>query len=220
MPTLPIAPSADFLAWLAPDRILLWLLAMVRFLGMLLASPLFGQTQLPMQVRVMVAMALTLVLAAGLSAGAPPALPGDLPRFLLLVGQELGLGLLIGYSFNLVFYAIKATGEYLSMQIGLNAASALDPSMGMVNAIMGQLYFYVAMLALLGLNLHHWLIASVYRSFAHLPVGQSWSRFSIVSLPLKIAVGLFSVSLCLPFTVELLTQAFERIIRTIPAFFG
>jgi flagellar biosynthetic protein FliR len=175
---------------------------------MLISSPFFQQSTIPAQIKVILALSLSLVLYAihGVPVGSAQGvglIAKSLPEFLLLMGQELGLGLLIGFTANLIFYGVRMTGEYLSVQMGLAIASAFDPASGTQGAIVGQVYYYFAMLIFLSLDLHHWLILAVHHSYTLIPVGEWYQLLTAGALTerlLTLSAGMFvlSLSLALP----------------------
>jgi flagellar biosynthetic protein FliR len=146
-----------------------FLLVLCRLAGMLASAPLLNMRSVPAQVKVGLAVTTALILFP--LHGAQVSIPKDLIQFSLMVIQESIIGLLIGFTANLVFMGLQVAGEYISMQMGLSAANVLDPVTQTQSAIIGQFFFYLGGLLFLSLNIHHGLIIGIDRSFQWIPLG-------------------------------------------------
>ena len=152
------------------NSILAFLLIVFRISGMILAAPLLGMRNIPMQTKVGFAFAFALIL---FPLHATHALPQskDLIQFAAVVFQEVAIGLLLGFTANLTFMALQMAGEFMSTQMGLSVAHVLDPVTQSQSPLIGQFFFYFAALLFLSLNVHHALIAGIDRSFTWIPLG-------------------------------------------------
>lgn len=157
------------LSLLTLNTVIAFLLVLFRIAGMIVSAPLFNMTNIPAQVKVGFAVAIALILFPLHSANL--VLPKDLIQFALLAIQETILGILIGFTANLVFVALQVAGEFFSMQMGLSIANMMDPVTHIQSAVVGQFFFYFAALLFLNLNIHHALIVGVDRSFNAIPLG-------------------------------------------------
>lgn len=245
---------------LTTNTLLLFLLLLTRISGMLVAAPFFSTMNIPMQVKIGIAVAIALVLFPiySLKAHLPAT---DLWSFSWSVGQELAIGLIIGFAASLLFTAVQMAGSHVTMQMGLGMAQAVDPIYQEQSPVVGQLYFVLAITLFLSLNIHHSLIIAVGKSFDAVPLAAGFQGMGLltgrmmamasnlftlsvmlilpilgimlvkeiamafmakimpqmnifmVSLPLKIALGLLLISMTLPFTAELLGKAYEELVR-------
>ena len=91
--------SSDINAWIAG---LLW--PLTRILGLVAAAPLFGHASVPVSAKVVLGVLLALVIAPTVPA-VPAADPMSYAGLLILV-QELLIGLAMGFSMRLVFAAV------------------------------------------------------------------------------------------------------------------
>lgn len=157
------------LSLLTMNTIIAFLLVLFRIAGMLVSAPLFNMRNIPTQLKVGFAVGIALILFP-LHSG-DLVLPKDLIQFSLLAVQETIIGILIGFTANLVFIALQVAGEFFSMQMGLSIANLLDPVTNVQSAVVGQFFFYFAALLFLNLNIHHALIVGVDRSFNAIPLG-------------------------------------------------
>lgn len=157
------------LSLLSLNTVIAFLLVLFRIAGMVASAPLFNMKNIPSQVKVGFAVTIALILFPLHSANL--VLPTDLIQFSLLAIQETILGILIGFTANLVFVALQVAGEFFSMQMGLSIANLMDPVTNTQSAVVGQFFFYFAALLFLNLNIHHALIVGVDRSFTTIPLG-------------------------------------------------
>lgn len=157
------------LSLLTVNTVVAFLLVLSRIGGMMVSAPLFNMHNIPAQAKIGMAVAFAFILfplhAANL------VVPKDIIQFSLLAIQETIIGILIGFTANLVFIALQMAGEYVSMQMGLSVANILDPVTQTQSPVVGQFFFYFAALLFLSLNIHHGLIAGVDRSFNWIPLG-------------------------------------------------
>jgi len=113
--------EAQILAWLTP---VLW--PFLRALALLGSLPVFSQRSVPMRVKI--ALALFIALAAQASLPAMPVVPLDSPQAVMLVVQQLLIGLSLGFAVRVVFAAVELGGELIGLQMGLNFAGFFDPA--------------------------------------------------------------------------------------------
>lgn len=151
----------------------LWIFATIRPGAAFLIAPLFGAPGVPVQLRLVVAMALGMpALAAG-----NIALPGDglvsLTGVLAIAGEATA-GLAIGLATQIGFAAAIAAGETISNAMGLGFSAMADPLSGTSNPAIGQFLSMVALFIFLGTGGHLALAAVIAESYAALPAGKAW----------------------------------------------
>lgn len=174
--TFPVHP----LLWalMEPSLIVAFFLVVMRLTGLLMTAPLFNGSQIPAMVKVWLSMVLALVVVTSVL-GWPPKLAvvdklniQTLPQLAFWMGWEFGIGWLIGTAARWLFESVRMAGEIIATQMGLSMASALDPTSGESNTVISESLSFMALLVFLSLDLHHWLIASVYHTYQWLPIGQ------------------------------------------------
>jgi flagellar biosynthetic protein FliR len=155
--------TADINTWIAA---LLW--PLTRILGLIAASPLFGNTSVPVSVKVMLG-----VLLASIVAPAIPALPAADPMSLaglLILVQELLIGLAMGFAMRVVFAAVEMAGEISSLTMGLGFATFFDPATQGRSSAISQFLALVATTAFVAVNAHLVLLSALVESFSTMPV--------------------------------------------------
>lgn len=158
--------TADINLWIAG---LLW--PLTRILGLLAASPLFGNSSVPASVKLSLGVLLAMVVAP-----AVPLLPGSDPMSLaglLILAQEMLIGLAMGFSIRIVFAAVEMAGEISSLTMGLGFATFFDPNTQGRSSAISQFLALVATMTFLAVNAHLVLLSVLVESFYTLPVSAS-----------------------------------------------
>ena len=158
--------SIELNAWIAG---LLWPLS--RILGLVAAAPLFGNAAVPVSTKVSLGVLLAMIIAPTV-----PALPATDPMSmagLLILTQEMLIGLAMGFSIRIVFAAIEMAGEISSLTMGLGFASFFDPQTKGRSSAISQFLTMLATLMFLTVNGHLVLLAALAESFVSLPVSAS-----------------------------------------------
>ncbi len=145
---------------------LLW--PLTRVLGVITAAPVFGDTAIPNQVKLGFGVVLTLIIVPTI-----PALPQfDIFSFqgLLILVQQLIIGLAIGFSMRLVFAAVAMAGQLIGMSMGLGFASFFDPQSQGQSTAVSQFLMLLAMLVFLSLDGHLMMVSAIADSFVTMPI--------------------------------------------------
>jgi flagellar biosynthetic protein FliR len=155
--------SAEMNTWIAA---LLW--PLTRILGLIAASPLFGNASIPVSVKVALGVMLAAIMAPAIPA-LPAADPMSMAGFLILV-QELLIGLGMGFAMRIVFAAIEMAGEVSSLTMGLGFATFFDPMTSGRSSAVSQFLALIATMAFLATNAHLALLSALAESFITMPV--------------------------------------------------
>jgi len=155
--------TTELYAWIGG---LLW--PLTRILGLVAAAPVFGNTGVPMLIK----MSLGVTLAAIVAPTLPPVPIVDPTSWagILILGQELLVGMAMGFAMRLVFAAIEFAGEIASSTMGLGFATFFDPTSAGRSSAISQFLALVATMAFLALNAHLVLIEALVESFFTLPI--------------------------------------------------
>src|SRR4051812_32296345 len=112
--------SAELNTWIAG---FLW--PLTRILGLIASAPLFGNLAIPVRVKVGLGIMLALVIAPTV-----PAMPAADPMSfagLLILTQQLLIGLAMGFAMRIVFAAVEMAGEVAGLTMGFGFATFFDP---------------------------------------------------------------------------------------------
>ncbi len=146
-----------------------WFWPFVRIAAMLTVAPVFGTRSVPVRVRMGLALTLTLVLAPTVGSRLPAV---DLfsVEGALVTGQQVLVGLSIGFAMRLVVTVLEVAGQLVAQLMGLGFAAMVDPQSGVQVPVISQFYIVVATLAFLALDGHLLLIRALADSFQVLEI--------------------------------------------------
>jgi len=142
-------------------------LIFARFSGLFVFSPVYGGSQIPVRVKALLAIFMTLIVfpfAKGFVAySAAPLMFG------LLAVNEVIIGLLIGFMYALLLIIFQLSGQLFSFNMGFGIVNTFDPSSETQVSIAGQYLYLIALLVFLITNGHHTIIYALRESFKVLP---------------------------------------------------
>jgi flagellar biosynthetic protein FliR len=154
--------AAELDAWLAG-----FFYPFVRIAALASSAPLFSHRSIPRPTRITLCVMIAIVVAPTL-----PPTPFVSPfsaQGVVLIIQQLLIGVAIGFTMQIVFAAVELAGELIGLQMGLSFATFVnadtDPT-----PIVGSFLTVTMMLVFLAINGHLMLIAGVANSFASFPV--------------------------------------------------
>lgn len=142
----------------------------IRIAAFVTAAPFFGSKSSPMRIRLIVAIALTIIIA--------PMVP-PMPNFnpispagILVVVHQMLIGLALGLTLHFVFEALVMAGQLIAAGMGLSFAAQVDPTNGQQTPTVSHFYSLFGMLLFLSFDGHLAAIAMLAESFKTLPVGE------------------------------------------------
>lgn len=152
-------------AWLAQ-----YLWPFIRIGACFMMAPIFGASFVPARVRLIMAGAITLIVA--------PLVPApDIETFsaaaVVVTFHQVIIGFATAFALQLIFDALAMGGQLLSNTMGLGFAFNVDPLRGVSTPVLGQLYMILVTLTFLAINGHLVLIEILAQGFTTLPVGMT-----------------------------------------------
>ena len=180
--------------------------------------PVVGGSFVPVKVRLLLAMALTGVIA--------PVIPtASTPEVLSAAGlvtmiQEIAIGVTLGFLVQLVFDAIALGGQVIGMSMGLGFAVFLDKARGVNIPVLGQLFLMLGMLVFLSMDGHLALIQLLAKSFHAWPLAENRFTADVLSelLAWTSQLFIFAMKIALPAVTAILVVnlAFGTMSRAAP----
>jgi len=193
---------------------LLW--PLFRIAGMVMTAPVFGARTVPARIRLGLSVALTVMVLPVLPAA--PQVELFNPLNILLIAQQLLIGVVMGLALQLVLAAVITGGQVVAMQMGLGFAAMVDPQNGTQTPIMSQFYVIMVVLIYLAMNGHLVLIEVMVDSFRTMPVAATglapesfytlvkWAGI-VFSGAVAIAIPAIASLLIVNFTFGIMTRA-------------
>lgn len=148
----------------------LWLLAMIRPGAAFLAAPVFGAPYVPVQLRLIVALAIGIPAAAAVPFAMPDGGLVTIAGAALIVGEILA-GLALGFAVQIGFSAALLAGETIGNAMGLGFAGMIDPASGAASPAIGQFLSILGTFLFLAIGGHLMLAAIIFESYRALPPG-------------------------------------------------
>jgi flagellar biosynthetic protein FliR len=191
--------ETELVAWISP---LLW--PFLRTLALFTTAPVMSQRSVPMRVKVALAFLITVCAQASLPA--MPVVPLDSPVTVMVVIQQVLIGVSLGFAARIVFAAIELAGELVGLQMGLNFAGFFDPASGGQGTAVGRFFGTTVAWLFVVINGHLLLIMALVQSFQAFPVGPEPFAFLRALQPQTWGAEIFKLGLwiALPMVTMLL----------------
>lgn len=158
--------SGQLNAWIAA---FLW--PLTRILGLIATAPLYGNVSVPINIKIVLGGLLTLIVAPTV-----PGLPSMDPMSfagLLILMQQLVIGLAMGFAMRIAFAAVEMAGEICGMTMGLGFASFFDPQSEGHSSAIAQFLSLLTLMIYLSTNLHLVMLSTLADSFQSMPITAS-----------------------------------------------
>lgn len=155
--------SAELNTWIAA---FVW--PLTRILGLIATAPLFGNLSIPVRVKIGMGVMLTLVIAPTVPA-MPATDPMSLAGLLILI-QQLIIGLSMGFAMRIVFAAVEMAGEIAGLTMGFGFATFFDPQTRARTSAIAQFLALLTLMLFLALNIHLSMLATLAESFVSMPI--------------------------------------------------
>lgn len=190
----------------------------LRIGALFMVAPVFGARTVPVRIRIMLAVLMTIILLPNLPFA--EAFEPLSPQGILLVVQQIAIGIVMGLILQILFSALLMAGQTMATTMGLGFASSVDPQNGVQVTMLGQLYLMLGTLYFLAMDGHLLLLEVMANSFIYLPVGSPLNGGQIFGDIAMFTSELFlaAVLLSLPVMVGVLlvNLAFGVITRAAP----
>jgi flagellar biosynthetic protein FliR len=205
--------DAQWSEWIA-----VLLFPLTRILALIASAPGLGDNSVPVQAKIGLALAITVLVAPTLELP-HDVQPASAEGVMIMLSQILA-GLAMGFSMRIVVAAVEMAGESAGLQMGLGFASFYDPQNASFTPLISQFLGRLAVLALLAMNGHLYMLAALAESFkafpiAHLP-HSAIALQSLVSWGSSLFVFALQISLPVIGTLLIVNLALGILTRSAP----
>ncbi|HQS66604.1 MAG TPA: flagellar biosynthetic protein FliR [Sulfuricurvum sp.] len=196
-----------------------FILLFVRFSSLFMAVPIFSHANIPMSLKAAMAFFFTVIFYDSL-----PTLqiPTDTMTMTVAILGEMLFGLTVGIILQLAYHVITFAGGQISFMMGFSLASAIDPQSGVSMPIINQFLSLVALMILLALDLHHWIILLASASIATVPLGGFMVTPELFRYIMHGMLNMFVVGFMIAFPITALSMLadviFGMLMKTMPQF--
>jgi flagellar biosynthesis protein FliR len=152
------------------SQFIVFILLVARIASLLAVAPVFGHQAVPGQLKVAIALFLAFVMFPMQSSMASKV---DIKfiGMIVMVLQEICVGLIIGFAVSLLFAGIHFAGELIGFDMGFSIASVYDPEMNATIPVAGQMLYTFMLMMFLTLNGHHFMLQALQLSYKAVPIG-------------------------------------------------
>jgi flagellar biosynthesis protein FliR len=164
--------------------------------------PGFSEIYVSTRFRLLLAGALTFVIAPVVMSRLPP-MPQTVSGLLILEGGEIAIGAFIGIIARTSFNALQTAGTLISMQSGLSAAVAFNPTTATEGALTASFLAAVALVIIFVSDMHHLMLRALIESYGLFPPGASFPIGDFADAETRLVASSFSlgVRISAPFVV-------------------
>lgn len=153
-------------------QLLVWMVAMLRPGAAFFAAPITGSSQVPLQLRLVISLAIGIPAVQLSGLHLPPDGMISADGLFLAIG-EIVIGLALGFALQAGFAAALVAGETISNSMGLGFASMINPTNGQSSSAIGQLLTMMATFLFLASDGHLLFARILVESYRAFPPGGS-----------------------------------------------
>jgi flagellar biosynthetic protein FliR len=148
-----------------------FLLTFGRVGAMVMLMPGIGEQNLPARVRLTIALVLTAILLPAHQSAYAVNLTALGPVILMLF-QEILIGLLLGLTARLAISALQTAGAVAAQQLGLGFVTAVDPTQNQQGMLVGNFLALLGITLVFATDMHHMVIAAMNDSYSIFKPGE------------------------------------------------
>ena len=148
-------------SWLAYLDILL---VFLRLLGLFLLVPAFSHNTIPVVVKLILALSLSLAIYPIVKHFLPP-LDFSLSGIFAAAFRETFVGLIMGFAAYVTFEAINLAAQFVGYQMGFGSAGLMDPQTHASVSVLVHLHGWLALMVFFMANMHHHVLQLFVMSF-------------------------------------------------------
>lgn len=213
--------TLDFL----PQTAFAFILLFARTGSMSIALPGFGDRMVPPRIRLVLALALSLILYPIVNKVFPN-LPTTLFGMMSAIVSEVLIGIAIGFSVRMIISAVQFAGTVIAFQTGLAFAQNVDPANGMQSTLFGSFLSVLSVTLIFATDMHHLLLMAIHDSYilfkpgSFLPTGDfAQGAMHTLTSAFRIAIQLSGPFLVFGLIFYLGVGVLSRLIPQVQVFF-
>lgn len=171
--------------------------------GLMTFAPFLGDDAVPARVKAGFTLVLTAMLYGVCSV---PAFQLDAINWTRIVISEAAVGLLMGLSVRVVLEGMQIAGQLAGAQLGFSLAAIIDPQTNIETPVLAVFHQMIALLIFLQLDVHHWILRAIAKSFEYLPVGAAMITLATVRELVRAAGGMWLIGVQIAAPILLATM--------------
>jgi flagellar biosynthetic protein FliR len=187
---------------LLPALAATFMLVFARVGAMVMLLPGFGETNIPVRVKLGIAMLLTLIILP-LHRSAYQVDLTSMSSLAVLMVYEIIIGVVLGATARVTLSALSVAGSVIAQQLGLGFVTAVDPTQGQQGLLIGNFLTILGITLLFATDSHHLVIAALNESYRIFSPGELMSSGDVAALATRAFAAAFKIGMQLsaPFLV-------------------
>jgi flagellar biosynthetic protein FliR len=171
-----------------------FLLVFARIGTMLMLLPGLGEQNLSARIRLTMALILAAVVLP-LHRAAYHIDPAALGPAIVMLIEEILVGAVLGMTARLTISALDVAGSVIAQQLGLGFVTAIDPTQGEQEAIVGNFLTMLGLTLIFATNMHYLVIAALNDSYNVFAPGEVLGTGDVAALVTRTVAGAFRVGI-------------------------
>jgi len=187
---------------LLPALAATFMLVFARVGAMVMLMPGFGESNIPVRIKLGIALLLTLIILPLHRAAYQVDLTSMSSLGVLMV-HEIVIGIVLGATARVTLSALAVAGSVIAQQLGLGFVTAVDPTQGQQGLLIGNFLTILGMTLLFATDSHHLVIAALNESYRIFSPGELMPSGDVAALATRAFSTAFKIGMQLsaPFLV-------------------
>ncbi len=187
---------------LLPALAATFMLVFARMGAMVMLMPGFGETNIPVRVKLSIALFLTLVMLP-LHRSAYHVDLSSVSALGVLMVQEIVIGIVLGATARVTLSALAVAGSVIAQQLGLGFVTSVDPTQGQQGVLIGNFLSILGMTLLFATDSHYLVISALNESYRIFSPGELVPTGDVAALATRAFAAAFKIGMQLsaPFLV-------------------
>ena len=187
---------------LLPALAATFMLVFARIGAMVMLLPGLGETNIPVRIKLAIALLLTLIILP-LHRAAYTIDTQSITPLLIMMLHEIIVGVVLGATAQVAMSALQVAGSIIAQQLGLGFVTAVDPTQGQQGLLIGNFLTLLGLALLFATDSHHLVIAALDESYAVFSPGEMMPSGDVAALATRAFASAFRIGMQLsaPFLV-------------------
>ena len=153
------------------DELHVFVFVLARLSGLMMTAPILGAKSVPMQIRALLAVALSLVVTP-IFWSIQIDRPDHMFDLAILIAQETMLGMTLGLGVMILFMGLQVAGQTIAQMSALSLADVFDPTFDSNLSVFSQLFEVIALSCFLVIGGHRLVMTGLLETFRWMPPGE------------------------------------------------
>jgi flagellar biosynthesis protein FliR len=179
-----------------------FMLAFARVGAMVMLLPGLGETNIPVRIKIAIALLLTLIILPLHRADYHIDM-GSMAALLVMMVYEILIGVVLGATARVTLAALQVAGAVIAQQLGLGFVTSVDPTQGQQGVVIGNFLTLLGITMLFATDSHHLVIAALNDSYSVFSPGEVVPSGDVAALATRAFSAAFrlGMQLAAPFLV-------------------